>query len=73
MKIYKVVITAASTHPGGQEIRAVRAKNKAQARLHAAKLHITAEVATQEDSFKFGAMGISVEDAIEEPDAKEPR
>lgn len=65
MKIYKVVITASK--PEHFELRAVRAKNKAQARLHAARLHITAEVATQEDSFKFGEMGIAVEDATEEP------
>jgi hypothetical protein len=66
MKIYRVVITGSTEHPEAQEIRAVRAKSKAQARAHAAKLHITAEVATQEDSFKFGEMGIAIEDAIEE-------
>lgn len=61
MKIYKVVITASK--PEHFELRAVRAKNKAQARSHAAKLHIEVEVATQEDSFKFGEMGIAIEDA----------
>jgi hypothetical protein len=68
MKIYKVIITAAA--PQHQEIRAVRAANKAQAIHHAAKLHITASVATQDDSVEFGTMGIAIEDAnADTPDA----
>jgi hypothetical protein len=68
MKIYKVVITASAlrkTETADHEIRAVRAKTRAQAVAYAARLHITAEVATQEDSFKFGEMGIAIEDATE--------